>query len=48
MFRPWTTLSKTLDRAWTKWAAEQGVSEAIAAALYLLSENRKAERSRPK
>jgi glyoxylase-like metal-dependent hydrolase (beta-lactamase superfamily II) len=34
MIRPWASLSKTLDRAWTKWAAEQGVSEAIAAALY--------------
>ncbi len=31
-----------LSRAWTEWAAKQGVSETIAAALYLLSENRKA------
>jgi hypothetical protein len=29
--------------AWTDWAAQHGVSETIAAALYLLSENRKAE-----
>ena len=28
---------------WTEWAAKRGVSETIAAALYLLSENRKAE-----
>jgi hypothetical protein len=33
----------TLDRAWTEWAAKQVVSETIAAALYLLSENREAE-----
>ena len=33
----------TLDRAWTEWAAKHGVSETIAAALYLLSENRKAD-----
>jgi hypothetical protein len=34
----------TLSRVWTEWAAaKQGVSEIIAAALYLLSENRKAE-----
>ena len=33
----------TLSRVWTEWAAKQGVSETIAAALYLLSENRKAE-----
>jgi hypothetical protein len=32
-----------LDRAWTEWAAKQGVSETIAAAVYLLAENRKAE-----
>ena len=32
----------TLNRAWTDWAAQHGVSETIAAALYLLSENRKA------
>jgi hypothetical protein len=31
----------TLDRAWTEWAAKQGVSETIAAALYLISGNRK-------
>jgi hypothetical protein len=27
-----------LNPAWTEWAAKQGVSESIAAALYLLSE----------
>ena len=32
-----------LNPAWTEWAAKQGVSETIAAALYLLSENRKTE-----
>ena len=32
----------TLNRAWTDWAAQHGVSETIAAALYLLSQNRKA------
>jgi hypothetical protein len=32
-----------LSRAWTEWAAKQGVSETIAAALCLLSEKRKAE-----
>jgi hypothetical protein len=32
-----------LKHAWTEWAAKQGVSETIAAALYLISENRKAE-----
>ena len=32
----------TLDYAWTEWAAECGVSETIAAALYLISQNRKA------
>ena len=32
----------TLSRVWTEWAAEHGVSETIAAALYLLSQNRKA------
>ncbi len=32
-----------LSRAWIEWAAKQGVSETIAAALYLLSENRKAD-----
>jgi hypothetical protein len=31
----------TLDRAWTEWAAKQGLSETVAAALYLISENRK-------
>ena len=31
-----------LSRAWIEWAAKQGVSETIASALYLLSENRKA------
>jgi hypothetical protein len=33
----------TLDRAWSEWAAKRGVSETVAAALYVLSENRKAE-----
>ena len=33
----------TLKPAWTEWAAKLGVSETIAAAVYLLSENRKAE-----
>jgi hypothetical protein len=33
----------TLDRAWTDWAAQHGVSETIAAALYLVSRNRKAD-----
>ena len=32
-----------LSRVWTEWAAKQGVSETIAAAVYLLSENRRAE-----
>ena len=32
-----------LKPAWTEWAAKQGVSETIAAAVYLLGENRKAE-----
>jgi hypothetical protein len=32
-----------LNRAWTEWAAEHGVSETIAAALYLVSRNRKAD-----
>ena len=32
-----------LNRAWTERAVKQGVSETIAAALYLLSENRKTE-----
>jgi hypothetical protein len=32
----------TLDGTWTKWATAYGVSETIAAALYLISENRKA------
>jgi hypothetical protein len=31
----------TLNRAWTEWAAEHGVSETIAAALYLVSRNGK-------
>ena len=31
----------TLDRVWTDWAAQHGVSETIAAALYLVSRNRK-------
>jgi hypothetical protein len=33
----------TLDRPWTEWAAKQGVHETIAAALYLISENRKTD-----
>jgi hypothetical protein len=33
----------TLDRTWTEWAAEQGLSETVAAALYLISENRKTD-----
>ena len=32
-----------LNRAWTEWATECAVSETTAAALYLLSENRKAD-----
>ena len=32
-----------LSRVWIEWAAKQGVSETIAAAVYLLSENRRAE-----
>ena len=32
----------TLDPTWTEWAAECGVSETIAAALYLISRNSKA------
>jgi hypothetical protein len=32
-----------LSRAWAEWAVKQGLSEIIAAALYLLSENRKTE-----
>jgi len=33
----------SLDRAWTEWAAKHGLSETIAAALYLISENRKTD-----
>jgi hypothetical protein len=33
----------TLDPTWTEWAAKQGVPETIAAALYLISENRKTD-----
>jgi hypothetical protein len=33
----------TLDRTWTEWAAKQGLSETVAAALYLISENRKTD-----
>ena len=33
----------TLSRVWTDWAAQHGVSETIAAALYLVSRNRKAD-----
>ena len=32
-----------LNRAWTEWAAKQGVSETIAAALYLISANSNAD-----
>ena len=31
----------TVNRVWTDWAAQHGVSETIAAALYLVSRNRK-------
>ena len=48
MARVWLGHGKPLrnlqfSRVWTEWAAKRGVSETIAAALYLLSENRKAE-----
>jgi len=33
----------TLSRAWTEWAAKQGLSETVAAALWLISERRKAD-----
>jgi putative ABC transport system ATP-binding protein len=33
----------TLSRAWTDWTAKQGLSETVAAALYLISEGRKAD-----
>jgi hypothetical protein len=33
----------TLSRVWTDWAAQHGVSETIAAALYLVSRSRKAD-----
>jgi hypothetical protein len=33
----------TLDPVWAKWATEHGVSETVAAALFLLSKKRKAE-----
>ena len=33
----------TVDPVWAKWAAENGVSETITAALFLLSKERKAE-----
>ena len=33
----------TLSRAWTDWTVKQGLSEAVAAALYLISEGRKAD-----
>ena len=32
-----------LNCAWTEWAAEQGMSEAVAAALYLISMNMKTD-----
>ena len=32
----------TLDRPWTEWAAKQGLSETVAAAVYLVSGNSKA------
>jgi hypothetical protein len=34
----------TLDPTWTEWAAKQGVSETIAAALYIISEGTKTDR----
>ena len=41
---PWQILfGIALSRLRTEWAAKQGVSETIAAAVYLLSENRRAE-----
>ena len=33
----------TLSREWTEWTAKQGLSETVAAALYLISERRKAD-----
>jgi len=33
----------TLSRTWTEWAAKQGMSETVAAALYLISKRRKAD-----
>ncbi len=33
----------TLDSAWAKWATEHGLSETVTAALFLLSEKRKAD-----
>jgi putative ABC transport system ATP-binding protein len=33
----------TLNRVWTEWAAKHGLSETVAAALYLISEKRKAD-----
>ncbi len=33
----------TLNRAWTEWAAEQGMSEAVGAALYLICMNVKTD-----
>jgi hypothetical protein len=35
----------TLSHVWTNWAAQHGVSETIAAALWLISRNRKSARS---
>ena len=44
MLRPWAILSESRSvQPWTEWAAKQGVSETIGTALYLLSENRKAD-----
>jgi len=44
MLRPWAILSESRSvPPWTEWAAKQGVSETIGTALYLLSENRKAD-----
>ena len=37
----------TLDRAWTEWAAEYGVSPTVAAALFLIPYTALVTRSRP-
>ena len=33
----------TPSRAWTEWTAKQGLSETVAAAVYLISQRRKAD-----